>query len=59
MVTNEGGDKTDWNLQTYTVIQWFYKLYLLYYQDASENLIWYLDSFQDVFERGLFLQGCD
>ena len=45
-------------LEAYAVTQWFYQLYLLYYH-ASENLIWYLDAFQDAFERELVVQGCD
>ena len=42
MVPKEGRGKT-----AYAVTQWFYQLYSLYYQDFPENLIWYLDPFQD------------
>ena len=41
------------------VTQCFYQLYSLFYQDAPENLIWYRDGFQDVYERGVVVQFCD
>ena len=46
-------------LEPYAVTQWFYQLYSLYYQDVLKNLIWYLDAFQGIFERGLVVKGYD
>ena len=46
-----------WNLlEAYAVTRWFNQLYSLYYQNVPENLIWYLEAFQDVFKRGLVQQ---
>ena len=42
-------------LEAYGVNQWFNQLYSLYYQDVPENLNWYLDAFQDFFQKR---QGC-
>ena len=47
------------SLETYAATQWFDQLYSLYHQDAPENLIWYLDVFQDVFETGIVAQVCN
>ena len=57
MVTREAHGKKI--LEAYAITQWFYQLYSLYNQDVPENLIWHLDAFQDAFERGLVVQGCD
>ena len=46
MITKEGPGKTAWRLCSSLMV---YKFCSLYYQDVPENLIWYLDAFQDVF----------
>ena len=46
-------------LEAYAVTQWFYQVYSLHYQDVPENLIWYLDAFEDVFETELGGEGFD